>query len=621
MLPQGKINWKYIIIFLLFAVIITAGILGLIKKEEIFPPELPEKASEETSPEKISSEEESPEIPNGEKPEITCQNECSQIGSKKCLNNGYQTCGNYDEDECLEWSSTTNCPSNTVCQNGSCVQQKCSDGTLYNQCSINKPKYCDNGNLVDNCSICGCIGENICRQSGKCEILPEYSFSNNGCLGITCDGFCYDKAAVECVNGKVVYKFNENDYQMKGEALYKPQVILPSGLDFNLSYPKSVKPSEKFKVEIKISSNDPSTITIDSVEFREWKLSTNDGPFYYPYNGLPFSIIFAYRYKTVGTKEIGLLGNNIPNTIEYELEAPPYPSPYGGRIIISTSFGYLVSNPITIYNPRSYAQCGNKLYDPKVGVCFNDILFPSKYNLGCNNNKDCKEAGNIGMICVYHQCISIPEESSFRANKSYKIPIIPLYLLKNSALDKELQIKEQGYMENIANNLNQWWANEKNKWNPASNFSISYEVVNCNLYYDEYILIAKENSNDPYLTYNKIRERCGIDKAEYEMVVFLHVFDPDNIVYPIYTSINLGDIILGGGFFYFDPSDSRGNYYSRGNSVDTVIHETLHSFGIPDLYDDPSALYHWYDCYINTINHNPNKGLCLMEAVKMGLIK
>lgn len=41
-LTQGKTNWKYIIIVLLFAVIIGAGVLGLIKKEEITPSKFPE---------------------------------------------------------------------------------------------------------------------------------------------------------------------------------------------------------------------------------------------------------------------------------------------------------------------------------------------------------------------------------------------------------------------------------------------------------------------------------------------------------------------------------------------------------------------------------------------------
>ncbi len=107
---------------------------------------------------------------------ITCQNECSQIGLKGCSNNGYQTCGNYDTDECLEWSSITDCLQNTICQNGICIQQeqKCADETPYSQCSTNKPKYCENGNLIDKCLICGCSLNYYCDEfSGSCKVAEK----------------------------------------------------------------------------------------------------------------------------------------------------------------------------------------------------------------------------------------------------------------------------------------------------------------------------------------------------------------------------------------------------------------------------------------------------------------
>ncbi|RLJ08214.1 MAG: hypothetical protein DRP16_01850, partial [Candidatus Aenigmatarchaeota archaeon] len=47
--------------------------------------------------------------------------------------------------------------------------QTCSDGTPYGQCSANKPKYCENGNLVNRCSVCGCPPDYTCQESGKCK--------------------------------------------------------------------------------------------------------------------------------------------------------------------------------------------------------------------------------------------------------------------------------------------------------------------------------------------------------------------------------------------------------------------------------------------------------------------
>lgn len=54
---------------------------------------------------------------------IACTDECTPSDSKQCSGNGYQTCGNYDIDSCLEWSSVTSCPSGYTCSNGVCAIQ------------------------------------------------------------------------------------------------------------------------------------------------------------------------------------------------------------------------------------------------------------------------------------------------------------------------------------------------------------------------------------------------------------------------------------------------------------------------------------------------------------------
>jgi hypothetical protein len=52
---------------------------------------------------------------------ITCKNECTQIGLKGCSDNGYRTCGNYDNDPCLEWGPITSCSEGTICRRGNCI--------------------------------------------------------------------------------------------------------------------------------------------------------------------------------------------------------------------------------------------------------------------------------------------------------------------------------------------------------------------------------------------------------------------------------------------------------------------------------------------------------------------
>ena len=57
-LTQDKTNWKYIIIFLIIALIIGAGILGWIKKEEISLTEFPKTKKPEKTIEKVVEKEE-----------------------------------------------------------------------------------------------------------------------------------------------------------------------------------------------------------------------------------------------------------------------------------------------------------------------------------------------------------------------------------------------------------------------------------------------------------------------------------------------------------------------------------------------------------------------------------
>lgn len=48
-------------------------------------------------------------------------------------------------------------------------QQECSDGTQYGGCSADKPKYCDNGQLINNCEECGCDSSEFCKSDGSCN--------------------------------------------------------------------------------------------------------------------------------------------------------------------------------------------------------------------------------------------------------------------------------------------------------------------------------------------------------------------------------------------------------------------------------------------------------------------
>lgn len=46
----------------------------------------------------------------------------------------------------------------------------CSDGTLYDSCSVTKPLYCNNGNLINKCSPCGCDSGFSCQANETCML-------------------------------------------------------------------------------------------------------------------------------------------------------------------------------------------------------------------------------------------------------------------------------------------------------------------------------------------------------------------------------------------------------------------------------------------------------------------
>jgi len=80
-----------------------------------------------------------------------CVNDCSSSGQKTCSGNGYKTCGNYDADECLEWSDVTSCASGENCVGGTCTAESfCGDGT------------CDSGESCSNCPA----------DCGTCPAIP-----------------------------------------------------------------------------------------------------------------------------------------------------------------------------------------------------------------------------------------------------------------------------------------------------------------------------------------------------------------------------------------------------------------------------------------------------------------
>ncbi|MEA3342721.1 MAG: C1 family peptidase, partial [archaeon] len=146
----------------------------------------------------------------------------SATGSKSMCSFGskyvkdFSTCSmGYDSKIYKSCNSYISCD----CSGG---QQACSDGTPYGECSSTKPKYCDNGNLVNKPSNCGCpSGYANCdsTDSNGCEVNLNTDEDNCGSCGNSCGtGYnCKNGACVEDSGGTCTeYGGGNGDHYNKG---------------------------------------------------------------------------------------------------------------------------------------------------------------------------------------------------------------------------------------------------------------------------------------------------------------------------------------------------------------------------------------------------------------------
>lgn len=115
---------------------------------------------------------------------------CSSVKPKYCDNGALkpncQKCG---------------CPSDQVCiENGECIP-KCSDGTLFGKCSKTQPFYCFKGNLLENCFKCGCYEGGACQADGRCTGTRIRRCDDN-----TIYNRCSKDKPKYCENGKLIDK-------------------------------------------------------------------------------------------------------------------------------------------------------------------------------------------------------------------------------------------------------------------------------------------------------------------------------------------------------------------------------------------------------------------------------
>jgi len=148
-----------------------------------------------------------------------CDN--TQCADPDCFDSSYK-CRYNNRSECGNTITKTECGYESAgCYKFSgCILEEyatetdCSDGTDYGACSINtKPKYCDKGFLVNNCTECGCPTDSLCNASnGLCAsitapvVTPTPAYTSQECKTYTIEGYegdyvCLEKTSDDAAGG------------------------------------------------------------------------------------------------------------------------------------------------------------------------------------------------------------------------------------------------------------------------------------------------------------------------------------------------------------------------------------------------------------------------------------
>ncbi len=109
----------------------------------------------------------------------TCQNECAET-SRQCAGDGYQVCGDYDSDDCLEWGPITSCGDGETCSNGEC------SASCTNECTQGA-KRCDG---VSGYQECGDFDSDPCLEWGATTNCPQGETCSNGECAASCQDEC-----------------------------------------------------------------------------------------------------------------------------------------------------------------------------------------------------------------------------------------------------------------------------------------------------------------------------------------------------------------------------------------------------------------------------------------------
>ena len=121
-----------------------------------------------------------------------CADECGAAGTAVCSPDGVGVsfCGQYDTDSCLDRSSPVPCPDGFGCQNGLCV------ATCTNDCAAGTSRCAADGLSLE---TCGDFDNDPCLEFGGAAACPGGAACSQGACDVACTDECPAQDDVECV--------------------------------------------------------------------------------------------------------------------------------------------------------------------------------------------------------------------------------------------------------------------------------------------------------------------------------------------------------------------------------------------------------------------------------------
>lgn len=110
-----------------------------------------------------------------------CEDACAD-GVRRCGAGGVETCGDFDADDCFEWSAAAPCGAGEICQgDGACVPD-CVD-----ECVLEERRCANNG-----VTSCGNFDGDACLEFGPPSACPNGQVCSDGACSIQCVDECAD---------------------------------------------------------------------------------------------------------------------------------------------------------------------------------------------------------------------------------------------------------------------------------------------------------------------------------------------------------------------------------------------------------------------------------------------